>query len=110
MVRRDLRFVIRLPERLTSGTLGILALAARTALLGEVARFHEGGANFAGGEAHFRGMAGPGQVRPMKVTTVARIAMEVGGRPQRRQIRTALPCRCRGAARLVLRLRRPAPL
>src|SRR5271167_1074014 len=79
------------------GALSILALAAWTALLGEVARFHEGGANFAGGQTHIRGMTGPGQVGAVKVAAVARIAMEVGGCPQRRQLRSALPCLCRGA-------------
>src|ERR1700685_3981283 len=85
-----------LSERLTRGTFGIFALAARTALFGEVARFHDGAANFTCGGPHIRGVVGPGQVGAMKVTAIARIAMEVGGRQQWRQVRSALPCPCRG--------------
>jgi hypothetical protein len=84
-----------LPERLARGTFGILALAAWAAFFGEVARFHDGAANFAGGEAHIRGMAGPGQVSPMKVAAVAWIKVEVGERSQQRQLWS--PCPYRGA-------------
>jgi hypothetical protein len=65
-------------QRFAGCTLGVLTLTLRTALLGEIARFHNRRANLAGREAHVGGVPRPGEIGSMQIAVVAGIAVELG--------------------------------
>ena len=70
--------LLYLLQRFAGSALGILALTLDTALLGEVARFHNRRANLAGRKPHRGGVTRPGEIGSMQVPVVAGIAMELG--------------------------------